>query len=132
MKRKSFMESTELLSIRTGLKLKPMHMYRALGIPRRTYQDYESGRRGIPLDFATRVREMFPTLEGSQPFTPEPVSIKNDGGGFMVEKREQITLDKADVENLRLRAENAELKLQINVLSHSRSASAPAIEKGEK
>lgn len=45
--------------IRIQIKFKPRDMYRHLGLPRRTYQDYESGERGIPPEVADKVRRTF-------------------------------------------------------------------------
>ena len=41
--------------IREELNFAPRHMYRHLGIPRRTYQEYEAGNRSIPESIATAV-----------------------------------------------------------------------------
>lgn len=52
------MSAAELIRLREEMRLQPVHMYRnVLNIPRRTYQDYETGRRSIPEDIATRIRE---------------------------------------------------------------------------
>jgi DNA-binding transcriptional regulator YiaG len=45
---RSTMDGLQLQLIRQEIGFAPRHMYLHLGIPRRTYQDYESGRRGIP------------------------------------------------------------------------------------
>lgn len=51
------MNGEELKRIRIEMKFGVCDMYRTLGLPRRTYQDYEAGKRGIPEDVARRVRE---------------------------------------------------------------------------
>jgi len=50
------MSATELKRLRREMRYGPCDMYRALGLPRRTYQDYESGRRSIPQNVADAAR----------------------------------------------------------------------------
>lgn len=52
------MTGEELKRLRSEMRYGTCDMYRALGMPRRTYQDYEAGKRGIPEDVAARVREV--------------------------------------------------------------------------
>lgn len=56
--KRTHMTSTELRQIRTEVRFAPRDMRRVLGLPRRTYQDYESGRRGIPRAVADSAREV--------------------------------------------------------------------------
>ena len=58
-KRTQYMCGAMLKWIRQQMKFQPRDMYRTLGLPRRTYQDYESGDRKIPAELATRIRVMF-------------------------------------------------------------------------
>ncbi|MDA8428913.1 MAG: hypothetical protein M0T70_06620 [Geobacteraceae bacterium] len=51
------MSAEECKRLRQEMKFGVCDMYRTLGLPRRTYQDYESGRRGIPQDVAAQIRE---------------------------------------------------------------------------
>lgn len=53
-KRTQTFDSEMLLCVREELKFAPRDMYRTLGIPRRTYQDYESGKRRIPESVAQK------------------------------------------------------------------------------
>ncbi|BDV42414.1 hypothetical protein GURASL_13370 [Geotalea uraniireducens] len=53
------MSAEECKRLRSEIKLGPCDMCRILGIPRRTYQDYEAGRRGIPESVATQIREAY-------------------------------------------------------------------------
>jgi len=56
--KRTHMTGGELTRIRKEMKFEPRHMYRTLNIPRRTYQDYEADKRGIPVKLALRIREM--------------------------------------------------------------------------
>lgn len=51
------MTGEDLRRIERELKFQPRHMCAEFGLPRRTYQDYRTGRRGIPRDLAERIRE---------------------------------------------------------------------------
>lgn len=42
--------------LRREMKYRPCDMWATLGLPRRTYQDYEAGRRGIPQEVAEAAR----------------------------------------------------------------------------
>ncbi|MFH1027336.1 MAG: helix-turn-helix transcriptional regulator [Pseudomonadota bacterium] len=55
--KRTHMSAAELKRLRREMKYRPCDMYQALGLPRRTYQDYESGQRGIPQEVADAVRE---------------------------------------------------------------------------
>ncbi|MRR33178.1 XRE family transcriptional regulator [bacterium] len=54
--KRTHMSAAELKRLRREMKYGPCDMYRALGLARRTYQDYEAGKRGIPQDVAVKVR----------------------------------------------------------------------------
>lgn len=56
--RKQYLCKAMLRWIRLQMGFEPRDMYRTLELPRRTYQDYEAGKRGIPAELATRIREM--------------------------------------------------------------------------
>lgn len=56
--KRTHMTGEELKRIRKEMKFEPRDMYRTLNLPRRTYQDYEAGKRGIPAQLAARIREM--------------------------------------------------------------------------
>ena len=43
--------------IRKDMKFEPRDMCDIFLLPRRTYQDYEAGKRGIPAELAVRIRE---------------------------------------------------------------------------
>ena len=58
LKRTQYMTGKELKRLRREMKFDPRDMCCILGIPRRTYQDYEASKRGIPVEFAERVREL--------------------------------------------------------------------------
>lgn len=64
-KRTQFMCAAMLRWIRVQMGFEPRDMRATLAlpgckpIPRRTYQDYEAGKRGIPAKLATRIREVF-------------------------------------------------------------------------
>lgn len=51
--------------IRTEINLEPRYMRAILvppgqpAMPRRTYEDYEAGKRGIPAKLAARIRELY-------------------------------------------------------------------------
>lgn len=49
------MTGNQLRYIKQQMKFGTCDMYRTLELPRRTYQDYESGRRTIPPEVARRV-----------------------------------------------------------------------------
>lgn len=49
----------ELRAMRREMKFAPRDMCAVLGLPRRTYQDYEAGRRGIPAALAERIRQIY-------------------------------------------------------------------------
>ncbi|WP_214173146.1 hypothetical protein [Geoanaerobacter pelophilus] len=51
------MTGAELKRLRREIGIGTCDMYRLLGLPRRTYQDYEAGKRGIPEAVATAARE---------------------------------------------------------------------------
>jgi transcriptional regulator with XRE-family HTH domain len=53
-----YMTGKELKQLRKEMKFDPRDMCCILEIPRRSYQDYEAGKRGIPAEFAERVREL--------------------------------------------------------------------------
>lgn len=50
------MSGAELKQLRLEMGIGACGMYRILGLPRRTYQDYEAGRRGIPEHVAIAAR----------------------------------------------------------------------------
>lgn len=50
------MAGEELRQLRREMKYGVADMYRILGLPRRTYQDYEAGKRGIPQRVAVAAR----------------------------------------------------------------------------
>jgi hypothetical protein len=52
------MTGPDLKSIRLALGFAPRDMCAVLSLPRRTYQDYEAGQRGIPAAVAERVRQV--------------------------------------------------------------------------
>lgn len=54
-KRTHLMDADMLKVIREEIGFAPRDMYRTLGIPRRTYQDYEAGKRRIPDAIANAV-----------------------------------------------------------------------------
>ena len=58
-KRTQYMCPAMLRWIRLQMKFAPRDMYGTLGLPRRTYQDYESGERGIPAKLAAQIRQVF-------------------------------------------------------------------------
>jgi hypothetical protein len=49
-KRTQYMCREMLRWLRLDINFRPVDMYTSLGIPRRTYQDYEAGHRSIPPD----------------------------------------------------------------------------------
>lgn len=51
------MNADELKRLRREMRFGVCDMYRVLGLPRRTYQDYEAGKRGIPEDVAAMARK---------------------------------------------------------------------------
>lgn len=63
--KRTHMSGAELKQIRKAMRFEPRDMRATLAlpgkkpIPRRTYQDYEAGKRGIPADLAARIRELF-------------------------------------------------------------------------
>lgn len=59
-KRTQYMCGKMLRYIREVMKYEPRDMRASLELTsRRTYEDYESGKRGIPAKLATRIRELF-------------------------------------------------------------------------
>lgn len=56
--KRTHMSGDELKRLRREMRYGVCDMYAVLGLPRRTYQDYESGRRGIPQDVAAKAREL--------------------------------------------------------------------------
>lgn len=52
------MTGDELKRIRLAMGYAPRDMYRSLALPRRSYQDYEAGKRGIPADVADKARQL--------------------------------------------------------------------------
>lgn len=48
----------ELRRMRREMKFAPRDMCAVLNLPRRTYQDYEAGKRSIPAALAERIREL--------------------------------------------------------------------------
>jgi DNA-binding transcriptional regulator YiaG len=56
--KRTHMTGGELRLIRLEVNLAPRDMRTLLGLCRRTYQDYEAGRRGIPREIATQAREI--------------------------------------------------------------------------
>jgi len=56
--KRTHMSAAELIRLREEMNLKPRHMRLVLGIKsRRTYEDYEAGKRGIPEKTAAQIRE---------------------------------------------------------------------------
>lgn len=53
------MKASELKSIRLEIRFDPRDMCCVLDLPRRTYQDYEAGKRNIPVEVANRIREIY-------------------------------------------------------------------------
>lgn len=51
------MSAAECKRLRHEMGCAPCDMYRLLGLPRRTYQDYEAGKRGIPQSVAAQIRD---------------------------------------------------------------------------
>lgn len=62
--KRTHMQAAELKQIRLEMNFEPRDMRHALAlpgtkpIPRRTYQDYEAGRRGMSAYMAARIREL--------------------------------------------------------------------------
>lgn len=56
-KRTQYMCGKILRWLRKDMKYEPRDMCDQFKLPRRTYQDYEAGKRGIPAKLATRIRE---------------------------------------------------------------------------
>lgn len=54
-----FMCANELKQIRYMMRYAPRDMYQEMRLPRRTYQDYESGKRRISQKVAAQIREMY-------------------------------------------------------------------------
>ena len=54
-KRTQYMCKQMLIWLRLEINFRPVDMYSSLGIPRRTYQDYEAGHRSIPPDVTETV-----------------------------------------------------------------------------
>lgn len=52
------MSGPELKRLRREMKFAPREMCVILGLKRRTYQDYEANKRGIPSALAERIREI--------------------------------------------------------------------------
>lgn len=58
-KRTQYMCGKMLRWLREDMRFEPRDMRAVLGIrSRRTYQDYEAGKRGIPAKLAARIREL--------------------------------------------------------------------------
>lgn len=57
-KRTRYMCPEMLRWLRQDINFRPVDMYTSLGIPRRTYQDYEAGNRGIPAEIAAAGRDI--------------------------------------------------------------------------
>ena len=54
------MTAAELREIRLDLGFKPQHMRAVLGgLPRRTYQDYEAGKRRVPVETLRMARQVW-------------------------------------------------------------------------
>lgn len=58
-KRTQYMCAAMLAWLQQDINFKPVDMYTCLGIPRRTYQDYLAGHRGIPADIAAAVWDIY-------------------------------------------------------------------------
>lgn len=56
-KRTQYMCGKMLRWIRKDMKYEPRDMCDQFQLPRRTYQDYEAGKRSIPAKLATQIRE---------------------------------------------------------------------------
>lgn len=56
-KRTQYMCGKMLRWLRKDMKFEPMDMCDTFRLPRRTYQDYEAGKRGIPEKLAAQIRE---------------------------------------------------------------------------
>jgi predicted transcriptional regulator len=56
--KRTHMTGEELRRMRGEMKFAPRDMRAELDLPRRTYQDYEAGKRGIPAALAVRIREL--------------------------------------------------------------------------
>ncbi len=56
-KRTQYMCAKMLRWIRKDMKHEPRDMCDQFKLSRRTYQDYEAGKRGIPAELASRIRE---------------------------------------------------------------------------
>lgn len=54
--KRTHMSGEELKRLRREMKYRPCDMWLTLGLPRRTYQDYEVGLRGIPQEVADAAR----------------------------------------------------------------------------
>lgn len=57
-KRTQFMCGKMLRWMREDMRYEPRDMRALLGLKRRTYQDYEAGKRGIPAKLALLIREL--------------------------------------------------------------------------
>lgn len=57
--KRTHMSGKELKQLRREMKFEPRDMCVSLNMPRRTYQDYEAGKRGIPAKMAEAARELF-------------------------------------------------------------------------
>lgn len=55
--KRTHMTGEELKRIRLAIKFDPRDMCAVLVLPRRTYQDYEAGKRSIPESVANAARE---------------------------------------------------------------------------
>ena len=58
-KRTHFMCGKMLIMIREDMLYYPRDMCDQFGLQRRTYQNYEAGKRGIPQELATRIRKQY-------------------------------------------------------------------------
>lgn len=56
--KRTHMSGQELKRLRLEMKFAPRDMCDILPLNRRTYQDYEAGKRGIPAGLAARIREL--------------------------------------------------------------------------
>lgn len=56
--KRTHMSGQKLKQLRREMKFAPRDMCEILQLKRRTYQDYEAGKRGIPAGLAARIREL--------------------------------------------------------------------------
>lgn len=55
--KRTHMTGAELKSLRRDMRFDPRDMCATFNLPRRTYQNYENGERGIPAKLAEQIRE---------------------------------------------------------------------------